>query len=151
MKEKQASHQQQFWSVIPMVKVGNTIPFWVQVITGNTFGKAPYLPDEKEEGKQQRLVRHPNHKVGTLTWKLPLSTGWETSLWYHTPSTRSEMGNKHLVPNTPSTRWVHTFGQHPIHWMGNITLGTTPHPQDGNNFCTNTPIGETPQLGTTKF
>ena len=25
MKEKQASHQQQFWSVIPMVKVGNTI------------------------------------------------------------------------------------------------------------------------------
>ena len=33
--------------------------------------------------------------------------------------------------------------------MGNSTLGTTPHPQDGNNFCTNTPIGETPQLGTT--
>ena len=25
MKEKQASHQRQFWSVIPMVKVGNTI------------------------------------------------------------------------------------------------------------------------------
>ena len=49
MKEKQASSQQQCRSVSPTVKVGNIItpmgPLLAAVITANTLGMTPHLPD----------------------------------------------------------------------------------------------------------
>ena len=82
MKEKQASHQQQFWSVIPMVKVGNTITHMGPCHHWKHIWKAPYLPDEKQNKQKNNLVP-PQPQGGNTHLETPPSTGWETSLVLH--------------------------------------------------------------------
>ena len=133
--------------------MGTRLPLWVHVTTGNTFGKAPYLCDEKQQQKTT---------LGTTP-----TTRWEHTLgntphqqagkhhWYYIPSTRSEMGNKQYqtphpqdgyahFDHTPSTGWeTSLLVLHPIHNMGTTFVPIPPLGKHHNlvlqNFSTNTP------------
>ena len=66
MKEIQASHQQQFWSVTPMVTVGNTI--------------TPLVPPQPQGGNTH-LETPPINRLGNITGTTPHPPDlrWETN------------------------------------------------------------------------